>query len=321
MTGSSASTVGVEERRRQAPRLLPVWLCLVVGAGTATAGLLPWLVTGLRLPLQNLWAAQTRPEQMPLVLLPFSQYAIILLIGVLVPGGVAAGLLARAVRAHLSRWGAAAVLAGALAVQVLALVQTTRVVRAGLQDRSESLLYLAVLVCVATLSVVVGVLAGILVAGAPPAAAVVGLSVGALALGPWLRGLLVPFGTVDVAPATIALVSALRWVPPVLVGAAVAWSGLRTVGRVAAAVVGLLLVWLVPALTTAISSSAGSRVLAHRPTEMARYAAEVLVAAATTPALVLPPLVVTVLVAGAGILGRGLRARRRGDDRRVEAQP
>ena len=85
--------------------------------------------------------------------------------------------------------------------------------------------------------------------------------------------------------------------PAALVGAAIGWAGVRTVGRALAAVVALVLVAVVPALTTAISSSAGSRVLAHDPREMAAYAVEVFAAASSTPVLVLPPLVVALVAA------------------------
>lgn len=62
--------------------------------------------------------------------------------------------------------------------------------------------------------------------------------------------------------------------------------------------------------TSAISSSAGSRVLAHQPTELARYAVEVLTRASTTPALVLPPVALAVAVAGVGLLARRVRSGR-----------
>lgn len=277
-------------------RGVPAWAGLLVGVVAAFVGLLPWAVTGLRLPIQNLWATETS-DQLPRVLLPFSQYAITLIIGVLVTGSAAGGLGARAAGRRLPRHGVAAILAGVLAVQVVALVQTSVTVRAGLREGRESSIYLAALVGVATLSALVGALALELVARAPRGGAVVGLSIGALALGPWLSGLVVPLGTVSPPPTAVGLLAALGWVPALLVGAAIGWGGVRTVGRALAAVCGLGLLWLVRGLTTAIASSAGSRVLAHDQREMARYAAEVFLAASTTPALVLPPLVVALLAA------------------------
>ncbi|GAA1854528.1 hypothetical protein ACFFOM_02585 [Microlunatus capsulatus] len=296
------------------PRPLPAWLGVLVGIAAAGVGLLPWLVTGLRLPLQNLWAVETRPEDMPRVLLPFNQYLLVLLIGVLVTGSVLAGLAARVLRERLPRGGVLAVAAGLLLVQLVAVVQTTAVVHAGLTERLAATLYLLALVGVAGLSVLVGAVALALVATAPPGGAVVGLCVGALALGPWLSGLVVPSGSGYPSPGVLALLTALRWVPPVLVGLAVAWAGLRTPGRVAAAVVGLLLVWVVPALTTGLVNAGGSRALARDPAELVAYAAEVFRAALTTPALALPPIAVAVLVAVVGlVVGPVLRRRGGGD--------
>jgi hypothetical protein len=65
-----------------------VWLYVLMGVGAAVAGLLPWIITGMRLPLQNLWADEGAglAEPMPFVLLPFSQYFVTLLIGVIAVG-------------------------------------------------------------------------------------------------------------------------------------------------------------------------------------------------------------------------------------------
>ena len=294
----------LETETGQQPRLLPSWAWLLVGMVLAVIGLLPWLVTGLRLPLQNLWATETRPEQMPRVLLPFNQYAVVLIIAVLVTGAAAAGLSARVLQQRRGRRGVWAVSGGVLLVQLAAVLQTASVVERGLSGRRVSTLYLAGLVAVALLSVMVGVLALGLIAAAPPAGAVIGLSIGALALGPWLDGLVVPFGSLVTSETTPHLLAVLRWAPPVLVGAAIAWAGLRTIGRIAAAAAALALVWVVPALTTSILNAAGTRVLARYPAEMIRYAVEVFTAALTTPALVLPPILTTVIVAAAGIAGR-----------------
>jgi hypothetical protein len=48
----------------------------------------------MRLPLQNLWGTNLLPEEMPIVLLPFSQYAITVLAGTVIVGSVTAGLVA-----------------------------------------------------------------------------------------------------------------------------------------------------------------------------------------------------------------------------------
>jgi len=291
------------------PATTPRWALLLVGVAAAAVGLLPWLATGARLLIQNLWATDATPETMPRALLPFSQYTITTIIGVVVVGAALAGLCARALARRLPRLGTATVATGVLAVHVTALLQTASVVRAGLREGTESFVYLTALEAVALLSVLVGVGALALVARAGRAGAVLGLAVGALALGPWLSALLVLVG----GGTTTLLVAArlATWVPAALVGTAIGWSGVRTAGRALAAVVALVLVAVVPALTTAISSSAGSRVLAHDPREMAAYAVQVFLGASTTPALVLPPLAValgTAVVVGV-LLGPVRRGR------------
>ena len=162
------------------PRILPWWAYLLLGMASAIAALLPWVVSGMRLPLQNLWATETLPDDMPIVLLPFNQYALLLIVALIITGSAIAGIVARATRRRRPRFGVAATLAGVLIVQVLAVVQTTFVVRTGLQERPESDLYLAALVAVATMSVLVGVLVMLLVAAAPKAGAMIGLSIAAL---------------------------------------------------------------------------------------------------------------------------------------------
>ncbi|WP_091074906.1 hypothetical protein [Microlunatus sagamiharensis] len=272
------------------PATTPRWALLLVGVAAAAVGLLPWLATGARLLIQNLWATDATPETMPRALLPFSQYTITTIIGVVVVGAALAGLCARALARRLPRLGTATVATGVLAVHVTALLQTASVVRAGLREGTESFVYVTALEAVALLSVLVGVGALALVERAGRAGAVLGLAVGALALGPWLSALLV---LVDGGTTTLLGAARLAtWVPAALVGAAIGWSGVRTAGRALATAVALVLVAVVPALTTAISSSAGSRVLAHDPREMAAYAVQVFLGASTTPALVLPPLAV-----------------------------
>lgn len=294
------------------PRNLSWWVHLLLGMASAVAGLLPWVVSGMRLPLQNLWATETLPDDMPIVLLPFNQYALLLIVALLITGSAIAGIVARATRRRRPRFGVAAMLAGVLTVQVVAVVQTTVVVRAGLQDRPESDLYLAAIIAVATLSVLVGVLVLLLVAAAPKAGAMIGLSIAAVAFGQWCSSLLVPSGTVpaaEIAP----LLDLVRWIPPVLVGLAIAWAGVGTVGRVLAAGVSLVILWIGPAFITAVANAAGSRVLARDPALMLEYAVEVFGAALTIPSIALPPLVVAVVVAAIGLVGRAIlgRARRR----------
>lgn len=291
---------------------LAAWLCVLLGVAAAVVGLLPWLVTGMRLPLQNLWAFETAPERMPIVLLPFSQYALTTIVGVIVTGSAVAGVVARALRRRMPRRGFAGMFVGTLAVQAVALVQTAVTVQRGLQGRAESAVYLAGLVALTVFSILVGALVLWLIARAPRAGALIGLAFGSIAVGFWASALLRPVlgsGTVE----AIWLSSALRWLPAVLVGAAIAWCGVSTVGRAIAAIAALLLLWLAPALATAVTSAVGSRVLAAYPAEMLDYGLGVFAMASTIPELVLPPLVVAIVVAGIGLVARAVLPRPGGD--------
>lgn len=291
-------------------RTLPLWLSVVVGAAAAVVGLLPWLITGLRLPLQNLWATEPGPEGMPIALLPFSQYAIILIIALFVTGAGIAGVAARSMRRRMPRSGVAGTYVGLAAVHLLALVQSAVVVRGGLREGSDSDLYFAAIVTVAILSILSATAAYFLIAAAPRAGAVIGLGIVALAFGPWLSGLLVPYGSIPSDP-MVTVVGYTRWVPAVLVGAAIAWGGVGTVGRVLAALFDLALVWFVPALTTGLSYAAGSRVLAHDPAGMIDAGARVFVMALTAPEIAVPPVVVAIVVAAIGLVARAVVGRRR----------
>lgn len=292
-------------------RPLAWWASILIGIAAAAAGLLPWLVTGMRLPLQNLWDAQTAPESMPLALLPFSQYALTQLFGLIVVGSAAAGIAARATRSRLTRGGFGLLTLGVLAVQVVAIAQSALVVGAGLQQRRESLLYLGALTAVCVLSFLIGVAALLLIARAPRAGALIGLTAGAIAAGSWVGGFFQPLLATG-SDGLYVIVGLIQWVAPVLVGVAIAWTGVNTVGRVVAAVVGLTLLWIAPAAMTGISNAAGSRVLARYPLEMIDYGVSVFGMALFMPEIALRPIVAAVVVAAVGLIARWAwgRARR-----------
>ncbi|MEV8252917.1 hypothetical protein AB0O95_03005 [Rhodoglobus sp. NPDC076762] len=290
-----------------------VWMSALIGVGAAVVGLLPWLIQGVRLPLQNLWAVETAPDEMPLVLLPFSQYALTTEIGLMVVGAAVAGLLARLLRSRMPWRGVMVMFLALIVVQLGAIVQTFVVVQGGLQDRSAATFYLAAVTGVAVLAMLVGIAVFWLIARAPRAGALTGFAMAAVALAPWLGELVHPltnqqFGEVEDFRRWAA--SVLRWAPAILVGLAVGWCGIRSVGRVIAVLVSFMLLWLVPALTTAISHAAGSRVYANDLPEMASAGFGVFRLAATMPDLVVPPLVVAAVVAVlVGVVVHCLRGR------------
>lgn len=255
-------------------------------------GLLPWLATGMRLPLQNLWATQASPDEMPLTLLPYSQYTVVLIASVLIVGAGLAGLTARILGPRINRRAAAFVAIGVLIVHLAAITQTTIAVSLGLQDGRWAAFYLTALVLVATFSMLAGVGILFLIARAPAAGAAIGLSIVAVLLGAWLGSL-----TTGVS----VLFAASLWAPAVLIGLIIAFTGFRSIGRGAAVFVSLLILQVGPALITAISSAAGTRALARNPGELIEHGARVFLTM-LDPQHSLGPLIVAFVMGVAGAI-------------------
>ncbi|MGN6444492.1 hypothetical protein [Amnibacterium sp.] len=285
------------------------WVPLAVGVAAGAIGLVPWLIHGMRLPLQNLWVTAPPEDAWPLVLLPFSQYALSTLASLLVIGGALGGLGGRALRGERTGAQRAPLAAGVLLVQVVALVQTTVVVRAGLPDRPETATYLGLLIAGSLFAMLVGLAVLLLLAAPRRAAVVVGAALAAVLLPSWLGGLLVPPITSVTGPTWILEVP--RWLAPIAVGVAVAWSGVRTLGRIAAAVFAALALWIGPPIVTAVTSAAGARVYARLPGEMLGFGLDVFRSALLAPELVIPPLLVAAAIAAVGIVAHGAARRRR----------
>lgn len=282
-------------------------VALPIGVGGAVIGLVPWLLSGARLPLQALWEMTTRAAAMPIALLPFSFTTVILVFSLLIVGAAAAGIGGRAVQVR--GWGLVLLTIGVLIVQVGATVQTYGAVRAGLQDRLESDVYLFALVAGTGLSILVGLIVTILVAGAPRAGALIGLTIGAIGMASWVSALLEP-SLSGQGPLAATLV-VIPWVTPVLTGVAIAWTGIATAGRVLAALFALVLVWVAPAVTTALFNALSNQVLVRSSSDVIDYAVGVFQAALLTPELALRPILATALVAGVGLALRAMLAGRR----------
>lgn len=294
------------ETRANEPRTGSWAMALPVGIVAAIVGLVPWWVSGARLPLQNLWEGAVRPGAMPITLMPFSQYAVILIFSMIVVGAGLAGIGGRVLRVR--GWGLLLLVAGVLGVQVMATVQTALVVREGLQERLESTVYLVGLIAGTGLSIVVGLIVTILVAGAPRAGALLGLTVGAIGMASWTSALIDPT-RIGEGPMTAMLVI-VPWITPVLTGIAIAWTGVNTAGRVIAALISVVLVWVAPALTTAIAAALGSRVLIRSGDDVIDYGIDVFQTALVTPELALRPIIATIVVAAIGLFTRALIRRR-----------
>jgi hypothetical protein len=193
-------------------------------------------------------------------------------------------------------------------------VQTAGVVDKGLQDRLESNVYLFALVAGTGLSILVGLVVTILVAGAPRAGALIGLTIGAIAMASWIGALIDPTRVGQGLLADVLVI--VPWIAPVLTGIAIAWTGIGTAGRVIAALCALVLVWVAPAVTTALFNALSNQVLVRSSSDVIDYAVGVFQAALLTPELALRPIIATALVAAVGLGVRALVGRRR---RRVSA--
>jgi hypothetical protein len=288
-----------------APRWLTFAWGLAIGAGSALVGLLPWLMTGMRLPLQNLWATTVEPDAMPIALLPFSQYSITLIVGLIVFGSAIAGLLARALRARLSRRGFLGIALGVFLVQIGAATQSTLVVASGLRDGAYSAIYVIGLIAVAVVSIGVGALVMVLIGRAARPGATLGFAMAAVATQGWLSALVVPPGAF-VTETSMWWLDLARYVPAIIVGVAIAWCGIRSIGGALAAVGSLLILWIAPVALMAVSVAVGSRALASQPDQMVDYGAEVFMSVLMAAQNSIPPLLIAIVIAGIGVASRQL---------------
>jgi hypothetical protein len=296
--------------------------CFAIGMLAAVVGLLPWLFTGMRLPLQNLWATPAAPEAMPLALLPLSQYTVTLIPGLLVTGAAIAGLVMRITRTRQPRLGAMLIALGVLFVDTIAGVQASVVVANGLEQSAPADFYLLALIVVVLVSLAMAVAVLLLIGRAPVPGATIGMVVAALAVGIWLSALITPFGsppTADEATFWFRQVAhqVAGWVPPILAGIALGWCGVRTVGRVLAVVAGLALLWIGPVATTAVSAATGTRILLQYPAEMLDYGLGVFRMALVMPELVLQPILIAIVVAVVWMVVRQVLRSRPGSPRRT----
>lgn len=281
-----------------------------VGSGVLAGllGLAPWLVTGARLPLQNLWAGDVAPGDMPRVMLPFSQYRISEILGLMVLGGCLGGLLARASEPAGRLRAALWTVLGVALTYLVATIQTGVVVRTGLADDARASLYFAVMLLVIVIAALAALGLVVVLGSAGPPGAAVALTIAALALTIWLTAWV---SLIDGAagPASSSFASVARWLPALLVGWTLAWCGLGGGRHIAAWVAALILLWVIPAGLTAVSYAAGSRVLLVDPAEALRAGMDVFVLALGPGGSSLVTLPVALAVALAGLGWRHWRAR------------
>ncbi|GAT74554.1 putative integral membrane protein [Microbacterium sp. HM58-2] len=292
----------------------PRWLSFVLGVGGGALGLLPWLVGGGRMPLQNLWVVEVLPESMPFVLLPLSQYSAVLLFSLVLIGGIFGGLAVHVAgrRGGIAAWPGAL---GVLLVHVIAVVQSFGVLHGGLGlsggGDTRAVLYFAGMLGGTFVAALLAQLAFWMTSRRSAGVASLGVALAAVPFANWAMRWVVAFTGEALVP--IWTTSVARWIPAVVVGLALVWCGVRPLWRLVVWVVALLALWIVPALYTAFSYGLGMRVLDGDVVEMMRAAAQVFPMALGIEWL---PVVVAAGIGVVGTVGRMLVGRGRRDEPR-----
>jgi hypothetical protein len=246
------------------------FIALAVGVAAGVLGILPWLIGGGTLPLQNLWANNAMPNDMPFALLPVSQYAATAIFVLLLMGGVFAGLAVHltARRRSLAAWPAAL---GLVVMQLIAVIQSFTVVSNGLGLTSSldrrTFLYFAGMLGGAIVAMVIAQVAFWIASRRSSAPVALAIGLAAVPFASWIsqaiRSLSGPSGVPMMVP------TLLHWLPAVIAAAALVWCGVRPARRIAVWVAVLLGVWVIPALFTTIQYGLGMRVLSGDLREMA----------------------------------------------------
>lgn len=256
-------------------------LGLACGSLAGLAGLLPWLIEGARLPLQNLWLDSTMPDDMPFALLPVSQYYAVRVVVLLAMGGVLSAPLLRLFRRRRAAGAVTAptpsspllpdgeppawpVHAGLLAVHVTAIAQTFIVLGDGLgvtgPGRALASTYFWGMFTGTVLAAAIAQLALHLMAshhrGRPP----LGLSLAAFPIALWLMEMVGALSGVGAYPAKAADV--VQWLPALIVAGALGWHGLPQGRWRALWAWSALALLTIPPAASAISTVLGTRAYA-----------------------------------------------------------
>lgn len=279
-----------------------------LGFASGIIGLLPWLLKGGRLPLQNLWRSETPPDAMPLALLPVSQYSATTLLVLLLVGGVLAGGATRLLR-RTGRVEAWTVSAGLLLFQLAAVLQAFLVIADGLGIGrpgvdGRALLYFTGMLAGTIVSVLLAQGLFWLVSRRSVGPSALGLVLAAVPVASWIVGAITVVG--DPYGAALALGWVFRWLPAVIVGAVLGWCGVVPLRRLGVWAAGLAALWVTPALFTALSNALGMRVLDGDLREMAQIAITIFPAALR---IGVGPVILAALLGAAIVLVRWAVAR------------
>ncbi|WP_062135393.1 hypothetical protein [Demequina aestuarii] len=283
---------------------------VLVGVVSAVLGLAPWLVTGMTLPLQNIWQTDTLPDGMPLALLPLSQYSLVASVAMVVVGSALAGVIGRLAASRGRPVRLWLMGAGAVAVQGVALAQTAVVLQGGLEDSTRARVYLAGMIAGVCVGIVVGLLVMTGLGRSGVAGTTVALTFAALALAQWLPVLIHPIGAMPSYDTPQLVSDAVRWLPVLIIAVAIGWCGVATVRRAVASVVSLLALWIVPSAVVAFNYAVGSRIYLQYPSELIPAGTQVFrssLTSAGTPQHMLVAVVVAVMVGIVLFAARSMR--------------
>lgn len=284
-------------------RIIPPAFAIVIGVVGAVIGLLPWLVTGAVMPLQNIWNTAAEPSDMPMSLLPMSQYYLVATVSLIAVGATIAGVAVRWFKVRgrnvRRRWA----VVGVVVVQAAALIQATLALHSGLEESQRAQIYLWGLVAGVATGIVIGLLVLMALASHSVVSVTWGVTFAALAFTEWLP--LMVLGSLSSGSTTPYVLThitlgASAWIPILVAGGVIGWCGIATIRRGLTSFIALLALWVVPAVVTAFQSALGSRINLHHPDELwptgLRVFVEVLVSA-DSATRVLVACVVAVLVA------------------------
>lgn len=307
---------GPAQRRPARTPAAEAGVALLIGILGGLLGLAPWLPTGARLPVQNLWAQESLPGDMPVALLPLSQYHGTTIVALLTVGASAAGIALRVWGPARRGLAAAAAATGVILVQAGAAAQAFAVLGGGLEPGTRSSIYVAGLMGGTIAAILAGIVALFLFRAKSRAVVALGAGFMAVPFVSWLGAIAAFMAGPGQVPAS--LTSIWRWVPAVLVGLALAWCGFRPIWRLWVWAADLALLWLVPALFTSVAYVLGTRAYLGDFGEMAILSRQILAATLGPAGAAGPVLLLALGIALAGTLAFVLAKRSR---RRPAATP
>ncbi|GAA2560335.1 hypothetical protein HD598_001402 [Neomicrococcus aestuarii] len=292
MSPTSTSTAASTSSRG-----LAIFTGLVLGQIGTTIALLPHLLSGGLMLLQNLWIRETLPEDMPFSMLPLSQYALLELVGILAVAATITGCLPYFVmpaRRRSVTLGASLGVALGLLISIgQSFWEMAKGLGIGAGASSTAQLYFWGLLAGFVLFAALAALVTMVFASGTPTWSALMWALVAVPVTSWILSWTSPSGPFS-GPFLMPLIESFtgplpdpfsgdstflnyvyRFLPAIIVGLALAWYGWKPLGRLAIWVVDLALLFFIPVLATATQSAAGMRVLNGNVRDMLDYGSEV----------------------------------------------